>query len=174
MPVFYNHYLIWKKEMDAKIGFRRFWVFWGIYSALIFVLIGVYFFSLNGGLKIVLLAIASALFCRYVVCELIVLFYKKPHPYQRLNFQPPTSWLFSFSDSRKDAFPSEHAAFFASMVPIIWYLSPLLGLLGVLVLLMIGLARIRLGYHDYYDILAGWMVGLFTGFLTLYVSVGFW
>ena len=166
-------YLNQQNKIKSSKAFGFFWAMWAIYSSLLFVAIAFYFFAI-GSWKIIAAGFLAALFARYVICEAIAVFKKKMHPYQRLNFQPPTSWLFSFSDSRPDAFPSQHTAFFAACLPAIWHLNSSLGLAALLIVIMISWARIVVGYHDFVDVAAGWVLGLLWGFLTLYLGARFW
>ena len=103
-----TQYLTWQKKLANNKIFRQFWLFWGIYAVAIYALMGIIALVVYKDWKILVMTAVAAVFNRYVVCELIHLFYKKPHPYQRLNFTPPTSILFSFKDVRHDSFPSEH------------------------------------------------------------------
>lgn len=158
-------YLKQQAKLNASKNYRSFWVFWAIYSSLLYVIIAGYFFTLKEGWKTVALGVGSALFARYVVCEIVDYFYKKQHPYQKYKFRPPTSWLFSFSDERPDAFPSQHALFFTATLPSIWFLSPALGIAALIIVVFISVARIILGYHDFVDVVGGWITGLITGLL---------
>ncbi len=164
-------YLAWHNKLGTNLWFRRFWVFLGIYSVVFYGLALIYILTLLQDWKIVVLAAVAGLITRYGACELAHLFYKKYHPYQRLNFNPPTSWLFSFKDTRHDAFPSEHAATSAALATIIFVFFPALGLWAFAFALLVGIGRIVLGYHEPSDIVAGYLVGIISAYLLYLLSL---
>lgn len=170
-------YLNWHQKLSISPGFRAFWKFAGLYSIIFYAGLALWALNFDRGWKVVLAAAAAALFTRYVVCELIILFYKKPHPYQRLGFRPPTSRLFSFADNRPDALPSQHASA-ATAISIIFFLfAPILGWWAFVVAILTSAGRIVLGYHDIADVLAGWIAGIIFGYviyaLSLYLMLRF-
>ncbi len=134
----------------------------------VYFLIGAVFLFWTGGWKIVLLAGFSGIVARYLVCELIIRFYKKPHPYQSLNFNVPTSWLFSRQDKRSDAFPSQHTTTAAAIAVVFWLFSPVWGAVAMAAAIIIGIARIILGYHDIWDVVGGLFIGMLSGIVLVY------
>jgi len=153
-------YLNQQKLLGSRRWYRRFWEFCGIYSVAIYFLPAVIFIIRPQGWKAVLLAGLAGLIARYIACELVVLFYKKPHPYQVLKFTPPWSRLFSFLDQRHDAFPSQHIAPASAISAVMFLFSPAWGFIGVLCALFLSAGRIVLGYHDIWDVLGGWVMGI--------------
>jgi undecaprenyl-diphosphatase len=160
-------YLDWQKKIAERIFFRRFWIFWGIYSVF-FISFAALYILYTGQLKVILLALASFIFARFVVSPFIYIFYKKERPYQRLKFNVSSSKLFSTSVTRHNSFPSDHSISFASIVLIFGYYFPYLGFILVLAGLLNGMGRVILGYHYALDIIAGWIVGTLTALIAIY------
>jgi undecaprenyl-diphosphatase len=163
-----NQYLNWQKKLEANPAFRRFWVFWGIYSVLIYGVVAANFLVMNRGWKVVAVAVLAALVDRYIICEIIIYFYKKPHPYQKLGFNVISSWLFSFKDQKPDSWPSQHASAAMAISAVILFFSLPWGLISVFTALIIGVARIILGYHYITDVVAGWVIGFLSGLIIVY------
>lgn len=161
-------YLHWQNRLKTDKWFGRFWRFWGLYAILIYGALGGWMLFLPRGWWVVAMCVVAALVVRYVICEAIKIFYKKMHPYQRLGFLPPRWWLFSWTDKEPDAFPSQHSACAAIIGMIMFFFEPTLGLLGLLTAVMIGVGRIVMGYHDTIDVIAGWLVGLLSGWAVVY------
>ena len=151
MAISDDKYLIWNKMFAEKKFFGGFFIFWGIYSVIFFGAAYAYLLG-RGEYKIFLLSLASGLVAHYVGCKAVHFFHNKSHPYQRLKFLPPKSWLFSFTDGKLDAFPSEHSATSAAMAIAVYHFNPLIGTTLLGVTFVMGLARIVLGYHDFYEI----------------------
>ena len=160
-----NQYLNWQKKLADNKSFRRFWVFWGIYSVLVYGVVVIYFFYHHQGWEAVAVAAMAALINRYIICEIIGYFYKKPHPYQKLGFSVISSWLFSFKDQKPDSWPSQHASAAMAISAVILFYSFPWGLVSVFTALMMGTARIILGYHYISDIIAGWVIGAISGLI---------
>lgn len=167
-------YLNWQKKLAENSLFRNFWTFAGIYSVLFYAIFAAYLLTLPNGAKALFSVILVGFFTRYAVSEIIHFFYKKQHPYQRLNFTPPTSRLFCYTDARRDAFVSDHACTSTALSFAFFSFHPIMGILAFAAMVLISLGRIVLGYHDVYDVLAGWIVGILSALLTLYVVGLFW
>lgn len=152
-------YLNQQKLLAGSKAYRRFWMFWGIYSVLLLFAVGIYLL-LVGQWRPVVLSVAAFVLARLIISPLIYLVYKKTRPYQNLHFSPLKSVLFSEPTTRPNSFPSDHAASFASSVLVIYWFFPALGIVLFAVTLINGWARVVLGYHYLLHILAGWLVGL--------------
>lgn len=157
-------YFNWQKRIQAKDAFGRFWLFFGTRGIVLFAVPAIFILVKPQGWKILLLTIASGLFARYVICELFVLFYKKPHPYQRIEFTPPTWWLFSLQDGRFDSFPSQHTATSTAISIVIFLFFPVWGWLCFVLSAVVAMGRVVLGYHDIRDVVAGYIIGLLSGY----------
>lgn len=161
-------YLNWQKKLAENKIFRRFWVFWGLYSVLLIYAAGIYLL-LGGKYKELFIAFVSFVLARVFINPLIYLFYKRQRPYQKLNFIPPHNpWLFSDITLRHNSFPSDHAASFAPITAVFFWFFPALGLALFVVMLLNGCARIIMGYHHIADILAGWVVGIISALVVIY------
>ncbi len=162
-------YLNWQKRLKRGGVFSWAWVGLGVYGVLFYGVAGLYLLSIPYGIKVLLLGMLAGFAARYIVCEAVAFFHKKPHPYQRLNFQVPVCWLlFSSMDERHDSMPSQHAATAAAITLVLWKFFPPLGGAAFVVLTAMGGARIIIGYHDVMDTLIGWLLGLFSGFIIIY------
>ncbi|HVY67503.1 MAG TPA: phosphatase PAP2 family protein, partial [Patescibacteria group bacterium] len=154
-----SRYLHWQEKIRAGGLFRDWWLFWGIYSTLLIFAAAVYLLAV-GRWQAVVLAAAAFILARLIISPLIYLFYRERRPYQALQFTPVKSMLFSMPTARANAFPSDHAASFASIIAALAWRAPWLGLALVIVLALNGLGRVVLGYHYPNQVLAGWLVGL--------------
>lgn len=166
-----SQYLSWQNRLKANKLFRIFWSFCGLYSVLVFIILGAILFLLPNSRIAALVALAAFLLARFAICEIIHLFYKKPHPYQRLNFMPPSTWLMSLTDKKLDAFPSEHLTSMAAISWVIFFYFPVLGAVLFFVAIITSAARIILGYHEISDILGGWILGILVGFIVVQWAV---
>lgn len=166
-------YLKQYARLNASKTQRELWVFFGIYALLFYGLIAGRLFFLPGGFRAVSVAIVAGFFTRYAVCEIFYFFHKKAHPYQRLGFKPPTSWLFSFADQKPDAFPSQHTATMAAVSAAIFMFNIYAGALAFLIALLTAMARVVLGYHDFADVIAGLILGSAAGLLVYHIA-GAW
>jgi len=160
-------YLDWQQSLTARKFFRRFWIFWGIYSIWFVFIASIHLFFINES-RVVLMAFISFVLARGILSPLIFEIYARQRPYQKLKFIPLHSWLLSMPTKRFSSFPSDHAISFASIGIVFTWYFPILGacLLGVAVLN--GIARVLLGYHYISDVLAGWIIGLFCGVGVIY------
>jgi membrane-associated phospholipid phosphatase len=163
-----QQYLAWQKKLVENKFFRRFWVFWGIYISGLFAVGNLAFFFKNYRM-VAILGWAAFLLARFVILEIIYFFYKRPRPCQRLNFHPPISIVFiSWVNKRFDSFPSGHAASLAAISTAVFFFIPFLGFLGFIATILNGVGRGILGYHYISDVLAGWILGVFTAFITIH------
>ncbi len=162
-----NFYLNQQKQLAAQKWSRWFWQFWGIYSVFFVFAISLYFLlTLRQG--IVILALCAFVIARLIISPLIYLVYKKERPYQKFKFVPIQSILFSKSTKRLNSFPSDHAVSFASITSVFFWYSPDLGYLMIFVTILNGLARIVLGYHYPWHVLAGWIIGILSALLAIH------
>ena len=162
-----QRYLNWQKELASRIFFRRFWVFWAVYSVIL-IFCAVLYLLTTRQLKVVVVAFDTFLLGRFIVSPLIYLFYKKQRPFQKLNFEIIKSRLFSPSVKRPNSFPSDHAISFAAIITVIIYYFPLLGICLIAVGVLNGTARVILGHHYVIDILAGWIIGALSALIVIY------
>ncbi len=115
-----------------------------------------------------LLALVSAVFSRFVLAEVIRLFYLSPRPFVVLKELDP---LVSVRESLfQYSFPSGHAAFFFAFATTVFLAYKKPGMWLYIGAVIMGVARVAAGVHWASDILGGAFVGIFGGFLFHYVS----
>lgn len=161
------NYLKWQKWLVSKAWFGRLWGFWAVDSVLLLFPLLIYF-SLTGRLRIVLGALASAIFGRYLVSPLIYLFYKKARPYQSLKFALSRTGLFSRVVERNNSFPSDHATGLMAIAVFTVLFFPAWGAALFLLALFNGIGRVILGYHYPIDVISGWVLGTVCGVLAFH------
>ena len=70
-----------------------------------------------------------------------------------------------------DAFPSEHITTMAAIVTIFFLFWHPFGYVGYALLVLVALARIIIGYHDFIDVFWGAIFGILSGYLVYFVAV---
>ena len=163
-----DRYLQWQKKLQDRKWYRRFWIFFGIYSIAAVFLVGAYLL-LAGDWKVVLVALVAFVLARLVFTPLILLLYKKPRPYQRLKFETTFSLFLSPQQTQGNALPSGHAVSFSAISFVFFWYFPVLGLVMFGLTVAASWSRIILGYHDEWDILAGWVLGIFSALLAIWL-----
>jgi len=156
-------YLDWQEKISARRSLRLALRLFGVYSVLIFGLLGVYL-ALHS-LRTFWQGLAALVLARLVLVPLIDLFYRKQRPYQKYSFDVGRSALLLRPSQKPDAFPSQHVTSLAAISMAIWFFSPALAVAALVLTALTGLARIVLGYHDLYDILGGILIGGALGFI---------
>ena len=160
-------YLEQQKKMAGNGWYRRFWVFWGLYSVGIVLALCAYFVA-KGQDKTIILAFAAFILARLVVSPIIYLFYKRIRPYQPLNFIPYHSWFFSPITKKHSSFPSDHAISLAAIAAVLAYFNPAVTIWLIILCVLNGWARVVLGYHYVWDIIAGWVLGILAAMCVIY------
>lgn len=161
-------YLSCQRKIATEEGFRRFWEFCGIYS-LLFLLASMVWFSFAYDWQITAFVFLVFILVRGIISPLIFLFYKKSRPYQRLGFVPIQNiYLLSGVTKRQNSFPSDHAGSFSAISMSVYFFFPALGIVLFILTVLNGLGRVVLGYHDIWDILAGWFLGISTALILSY------
>ena len=110
--------------------------------------------------KMVLEAIAAAVFADFILAEIIWHFWFRPRPFVSLNFIP----LINQSPTEA-SFPSGHATFFFALSTIVYLYNKKLGIIFYIASLFIVVARVFAGVHWPSDILAGAILGILTGWI---------
>jgi len=100
----------------------------------------------------------SAIFARFVIVELIRWIWQRPRPFVYNNVN---SLLFHDAP----AFPSGHAALFFAVSTIVFLYNKKAGIIFFISSFLICLTRVFTGIHWPLDILAGIVVGVFSGYL---------
>jgi|ERR1051326_54519 membrane-associated phospholipid phosphatase len=152
-------YLSWQKQLTARRLLRYITAALAIYSVVVLFFIGG-FLSLRGQWQVVALAIIAFVLARLIVSPVIYLFFKKQRPYQRLKFVTVYSWLMSRKTAKQNSFPSDHAISFASIAMVFFWYMAAVGITIAVLAVLNGISRVLLGYHDVWDILGGWILGV--------------
>lgn len=117
--------------------------------------------------EMISLAILSALIARFLVKDIILLFYNRPRPYL---FLPGVHRLI-YSNMLGDfqSFPSGHMLFFFAISGVIYFYNKKLGIFFFIASVIMGIARVFVGVHWPSDILAGMILGLVTAYVVRYM-----
>jgi undecaprenyl-diphosphatase len=113
-----------------------------------------------------LTALASAMFSRFVLAEMVRSFYSYPRPFVSLDIDPlivVRESLYQYS------FPSGHASFFFAFATTVFLAYRKPGAWLYLGAVVMGIARVAAGVHWISDILGGAFVGIFGGLVFDYL-----
>ncbi len=116
--------------------------------------------------KMIIEVIISAILARFIIVELVRWIWQRPRPFIENN----VNLLLTHS---APAFPSGHAAFFFAVSTIVYLYNKKAGIFFFIASFLICLARVFTGIHWPADILAGVVVGVFSGYLIHRVSKKF-
>ena len=116
--------------------------------------------------SVVLQALISAILARFVIVDFIRWLWQRPRPFVENN----VNLLVTHNAA---SFPSGHAAFFFGLSTIVYFYNKRIGILFFIGSILICLARIFVGIHWPSDILAGAVVGIFSGWLIHKISKKF-
>ncbi len=104
---------------------------------------------------------SAAIFARFGITELIRWFWPRPRPFAENHVNLLLDHL------NQAAFPSGHAAFFFALSTVVYFYNKKTGYLFFIASFLICFARVFCGIHWPCDILAGALVGIFSGWLIL-------
>jgi undecaprenyl-diphosphatase len=114
------------------------------------------FYVFTKNIFIFFYALLSGLFARFVINQIIYLFYKEKRPAQfggtRVLIPVP----------RYPSFPSGHASFFFGISFYLLFYSIPLAIVFIVCSCLMGIARVFCGVHWFRDILAGVLVGFLS------------
>lgn len=169
-----NNYLSFHKHIDQNVLYRLFWVFFGNYAFVIFILAGIWIY-LNPDYHenwqaLVGLSILSFVITRGVIVTLINIFYHRVRPYQKYGFRPKETKFFSFIDEVHDSFPSRHTAAYFSVASVVFLFNPIVGGVLLITSIVAGIARVIMSWHWPSDILGGLIIGSVIGYLTVHFA----
>lgn len=137
----------------------------GIFFAKYFgyILIAVVFLLLIKNRKkyfpMVMIGFTSAIFARFGLVGLIRWMWDRPRPFVENHVN------LLFDKFNQPAFPSGHAAFFFALSLGVYFYNKKAGLLFFVASFLISFARVFSGIHWPFDIIAGILVGIFSGWL---------
>lgn len=116
-------------------------------------------FNRKKELKIVLIALNSAIISRFIFTEIIRFLYNRQRPFLVLE----TSQIINHSAT--PSFPSGHSAFYFALAFAVYFYHKKIGSLFLTGATLIGISRVIGGIHYPSDILAGAVLGYFTAVL---------
>ncbi len=106
---------------------------------------------------------AAAVLARLVIVNLVRLIAPRARPFVENN----VNLLLSSNES---SFPSGHAAFYFAIATVVFFYNKKAGILFFVAAFLISIARVFVGIHWPTDILAGIIVGIFSGWLVQKIS----
>ncbi|MBI2626368.1 MAG: phosphatase PAP2 family protein [Candidatus Nealsonbacteria bacterium] len=109
--------------------------------------------------KIIFQVFLAAIIARLGIVELIRWLWEGPRPFVENN----VNLLLEHSDS--GSFPSGHAAFSFALSTVVYFYNKKVGALAFAASFLISISRVFAGIHWPSDILAGALVGIFSGWL---------
>jgi undecaprenyl-diphosphatase len=108
--------------------------------------------------RMILEAIITAAFTRFVLAEIIRWLWFRPRPFVTLNIVPLIN-----KSAEEASFPSGHASFYFALSTIVYCYNKKAGIIFYIASLLIVLARVFVGIHWPSDILAGAILGILVG-----------
>ena len=123
-----------------------------------FLLISVFLFFWRKW-KVILESFLAAVFARFGLAELIRFFWFRPRPFEEKEVN------LLLDKINQASFPSGHAIFFFALSAVIFLHNKKTGLGFFLASFFIALSRVFVGLHWPSDILAGLVLGIFSGWL---------
>ncbi len=112
--------------------------------------------------------VSAGILARLGFTEIIRFFYKRPRPF----VENKVNLLLSHSTS-DPSFPSGHAAFYFAISTIVYSYNKKAGYLFFVASFLISFSRVFVGIHWPSDILAGAIIGVFSGWFVLKLSKKF-
>jgi len=109
--------------------------------------------------KIIIQALISGIFARFIIVEIIRFIWYRPRPFI-LN---SVNLLINHSSS--GSFPSGHASFFFALSTLIYLYNKKTGILFLIASFLISVSRVFCGVHWPFDILVGALIGVFSALL---------
>jgi len=118
-------------------------------------------------LKIVLQALVAAILARFLIVEIIRYFQPRPRPFINNHIH------LLIERVNQSSFPSGHAAFFFGLATVVYFYNKKAGILFFIFAFLISIFRVFTGVHWPLDILAGAIVGIFSGWLVIKLTKRF-
>ena len=112
--------------------------------------------------KAISAAFISAILARFVIVNLIRLFWQRQRPFLENNVNLLVNY---FNHYKEPSFPSGHTAFYFALATVIFYKNKIIGSLLFIGAFLICLGRVFIGIHWPSDILAGAVIGILVGWL---------
>lgn len=157
-----DHYLF---QLINSFAFRWLWLdAIGIFFAksLVYLMVVILFFFLLKSMKnwkMVSIALISALIARFVITGSIRLFRPRPRPFINSDIN------LLISKVNEQSFPSGHASFAFGVATVVYLYNKKWGILFFVLATLVSIARVFAGVHWPSDIIAGAIIGIFSGWL---------
>jgi len=129
-----------------------------------YVLVGLVFLFFFRKWRIILSAILAAAVARLGIVELIRWLWERPRPFIENHVN------LLLNHGNEPAFPSGHAAFFFALSAVVYFHNKKAGIFFFAASFLIAVSRVFVGVHWPSDVLAGALVGIFSGWLVAKIS----
>ena len=129
-----------------------------------YVLIGLVFLLFFRKREVILSALLAAIVARLGMVELIRWLWERPRPFIENNVN------LLLSHGIEPSFPSGHAAFYFALSTIVYFHNKKAGILFFVASFLIAVSRVFVGVHWPSDVLAGALIGIFSGWLVVKIS----
>jgi len=113
---------------------------------------------------VMLKALGTAVFARFVIAELIRFLWERPRPFIENNVN------LLIEHPASSSFPSGHAIFYFAFSTLVYFYNKKLGTLFLIATTLIALSRVYAGLHWPSDVLAGAVIGIFSAWLVKNIS----
>lgn len=119
--------------------------------------------------KVIFQAFLAAGLARLVIVNIIRWIVQRPRPFVENGFDGLTTSHINLllPQTTETSFPSGHAAFYFALSFIVYKYNKKTGILFFIASFLISVSRVFTGLHWPSDIIAGALVGIFSGWLTL-------
>jgi undecaprenyl-diphosphatase len=162
-------YIRWHKKLATSKGFLNFWTFFGIQVMYVYIALALVM-TLFQKTRVTGIAILCAFVLgKFCISKFLALSFVKKRPYQLYGFIPRASGFFSRVDEQFDSFPSGHTTSLITVSTVLFSFSPMVGTVSFVITLITGVARVVLGYHFVWDIVAGVLIGTVSGLFLIAV-----
>lgn len=113
-------------------------------------------------LRLLVTTAVSSLASRFIVTEIIRVFYHRPRPFSVWHVTQLIS-------ENKWSFPSGHATFFFAIATSVYFYNKKWGIAFFIMAILMGVGRIISGVHYPTDILGGIIIGIVVAYLVFFV-----
>ncbi len=150
--------------LDAAIIFGAVFLVYFLILAvavlLIFCVLDKWVCNVRQNFKLLFFSLASGLFARFILTELIRFFWDRPRPFEVYS----DIYQLVLRDGG-GSFPSGHAAFSFAVATAISFFYPKTSIIFFTAAIFVGISRIAAGVHFPSDILGGSIIGVLSAFL---------
>lgn len=121
-------------------------------------------YKMREKVRIFLVATGAAVVSRFLVTEIIRLFYNRPRPFNVMEVNQ-----LIFHDGY-GSFPSGHATFFFAFATAVYFYNKKWGAVFLGAFLLMTISRVIVGVHWPSDILGGFIIGVIVAALSVWIS----